>query len=150
MSSFFPGDQTNLIAVVLWRSRGDAVIRDEHDHIVTHTHAGGPRHKLGICHHAESETSTNTQKEWKRMWNIWEMIQLAAENQPGGAFMITDANHRITWTQREITFFIRESMAERKSLTGKDPELKKTAFEPNECYWGLAFKFPAQTRFKPL
>lgn len=78
------------------------------------------------------------------------MIQLATENQPGGAYMMTDANHRITWTQREITFFIRESTAERKSLTGKDPELKKTAFEPNECYWGLAFKFPAQIRFKPL
>lgn len=78
------------------------------------------------------------------------MIQLAAENQPGGAFMITDANHRITWTQREITFSIRESMAERKSLTETDPELKKTEFEPNECYWGLAFKFPVQTRFKPL
>lgn len=78
------------------------------------------------------------------------MIQLAAENQPGGAFMITDVNHRIPWTQREITFFIRESMAQRKSLTGKDPELKKTEFEPNECYWDLTFKFPVQTRFGPL
>lgn len=73
-----------------------------------------------------SETAAKTQTEWNRMWNVWEMIQLAAENQPGGAFMMTDADHKSTWTQREITSFIRESMVARKSLTGKDPELKKT------------------------
>lgn len=151
MCSFFSGEQTNLIAVVLWGSRG-AVIHNEHDHIVTHTH----RHTVRgtnwafVTTQSQRPHTTNMQKEWNRMWNIWEMIQFAAENQPGGAFMITDANHRITWTQREITFFISESMAECKSLTGKDPELMKTKFEPNESYLGLTFTFPVQTRFKPL
>lgn len=46
-------------------------------------------------------------KGGNKMWNIWEMIQLAAENQSGSGFMITDADHRITWTQRQITFFMR-------------------------------------------